>query len=204
MGGVARVLGRGVEAPASSVVSGIIEGMNVADVVGVEVRVKCSACNGTGRTSQPMVLGLHPKCCACVDGSVRTVITVPQFRAFLLEIAKPPKPPKPGVESIIAMVANYFGLEARDLVGKSHAAQCVLARHLASWLCYTHLNVSYPDLGRAFHRDHTTILHAVRKIDEARRELPPRGLLDSRADVKAHLGHLEQMLEAAAAASSAA
>ena len=40
-------------------------------------------------------------------------------------------------------------------------------RQIAMWLCKQHTTRSYPDIGRRFGgRDHTTVLHGVRKIEE--------------------------------------
>jgi chromosomal replication initiator protein len=68
---------------------------------------------------------------------------------------------------IIAETAAYFGLSVEDVVGSSRSRVLVTARQIAMYLCREMTNpiMSLPQLGRIFGgRDHTTVMHAYRKI----------------------------------------
>lgn len=68
-------------------------------------------------------------------------------------------------ERIIDVVARYFDLKSDDLTGKSRQRQVAQARHIAMALCREHLQLSLPEIGRAFGgRDHTSVLYSVRKV----------------------------------------
>jgi chromosomal replication initiator protein len=59
------------------------------------------------------------------------------------------------------VVAKQFGLTRAQLVGRRRLPHIVLARHIAMLLCLEELQgSSLPQVGRWFHRDHTTVLHA--------------------------------------------
>lgn len=65
---------------------------------------------------------------------------------------------------IIECVCRYFGLSSEELLGKSRAKQYVYPRQIAMYLARSHTALSFPDLGRAFKRDHTTVLSAVQRV----------------------------------------
>ena len=59
------------------------------------------------------------------------------------------------------IVAGQFGLSRAQLLGRRRLPHIVLARHIAMLLCLEMLRgVSLPQVGRWFHRDHTSVLHA--------------------------------------------
>lgn len=69
-------------------------------------------------------------------------------------------------KSIMRCVSDYFGITVDDLMGKSRAKPFVYPRQIAMYLARSHTSLSFPDLGRAFGRDHTTVLHAVQRIND--------------------------------------
>ncbi len=63
------------------------------------------------------------------------------------------------------VVATSFGLTRADLLGPSRLAHIVRPRQIAMYLAREVVGQSLPEIGRRFGgRDHTTVLHAVRKI----------------------------------------
>ncbi|MGI8457858.1 MAG: chromosomal replication initiator protein DnaA [Propionibacteriaceae bacterium] len=67
--------------------------------------------------------------------------------------------------SIIAATAAYFGLSIDDLCGQSRTHVLVTARQIAMYLCRELTDLSLPKIGQQFGgRDHTTVMHADRKI----------------------------------------
>ncbi len=66
---------------------------------------------------------------------------------------------------IIAQTAAYFGLSIDDLCGGSRSRVLVTARQIAMYLCRELTDLSLPKIGQQFGgRDHTTVMHADRKI----------------------------------------
>ena len=68
---------------------------------------------------------------------------------------------------IIDVVSSYFDLTVDELVGKGRTKRFVQARQIAMYLCRELTDLSLPKLGQAFGgRDHTTVMHAERRIRE--------------------------------------
>ena len=66
---------------------------------------------------------------------------------------------------IMAAAASYFGVTVDDLCGSSRSRVLVTARQIAMYLCRELTDLSLPKIGQAFGgRDHTTVMHADRKI----------------------------------------
>ena len=67
--------------------------------------------------------------------------------------------------TIMAQTASYFSLSIDDLCGTSRSRVLVNARQVAMYLCREMTELSLPKIGQAFGgRDHTTVMHADRKI----------------------------------------
>ncbi|NUW03668.1 chromosomal replication initiator protein DnaA [Streptomyces sp. CAI 127] len=67
--------------------------------------------------------------------------------------------------AIMAATADYFGLTVDDLCGSSRSRVLVTARQIAMYLCRELTDLSLPKIGAQFGgRDHTTVMHADRKI----------------------------------------
>lgn len=71
------------------------------------------------------------------------------------------------VDEIQKLVSDHFGLKQADLLSERRTRSVARPRQVAMWLCKQHTTRSYPDIGRRFGgRDHTTVLHAVKKVEE--------------------------------------
>ncbi|MCP3769353.1 chromosomal replication initiator protein DnaA [Streptomyces sp. MAR25Y5] len=67
--------------------------------------------------------------------------------------------------AIMGSTADYFGLTVEDLCGTSRGRALVTARQIAMYLCRELTDLSLPKIGALFGgRDHTTVMHADRKI----------------------------------------
>lgn len=70
------------------------------------------------------------------------------------------------LEQIIKYTANHFHLSAGDLLGKRRTRDIAFARQVAMYLSRELTDLSLPKIGEEFGgRDHTTVLHAIRKIE---------------------------------------
>ena len=93
------------------------------------------------------------------------------------------------VETIIEVVAEHFKMNVGDLLGKKRNKEIVMPRQIAMYLAREMGNMSYPDIGRAFDRDYTTVIHSYEKVKaELKRDTTLRGAISeirSRAHARA-------------------
>ena len=71
------------------------------------------------------------------------------------------------VETIQNVVASYFNLPVQEMLSARRSRSLARPRQIAMYLVKQYTTKSLPDIGRKFsNRDHTTVIHAVKKIDE--------------------------------------
>ena len=71
------------------------------------------------------------------------------------------------VESIQNLVAAYFNLNIQEMLSARRSRSLARPRQIAMYLAKQHTTNSLPEIGRKFsNRDHTTVIHAVKKITE--------------------------------------
>ena len=76
---------------------------------------------------------------------------------------------KSGLEYINEAIIEFYEVTNEDLMSKSRKKEISLPRQIAMYLFRTELKLSYPGIGKYFGgRDHTTVLHACRKVKELR------------------------------------
>jgi len=74
------------------------------------------------------------------------------------------------IEHIQKTVADFYKINISDLHAKSRARVFVRARHVAMWLTRELTTMSLPTIGNSFGgRDHTTVLHACKTVEELRK-----------------------------------
>jgi chromosomal replication initiator protein len=77
-----------------------------------------------------------------------------------------------GVENIQKTVADYYKIKVADMYSKKRPASIARPRQIAMYLAKELTQKSLPEIGELFGgRDHTTVLHAVRKISAERQQL---------------------------------
>ena len=75
------------------------------------------------------------------------------------------------VDNIQRTVAEYYKIKISDLLSKRRSRSVARPRQMAMALAKELTNHSLPEIGDAFGgRDHTTVLHACRKIEQLREE----------------------------------
>jgi chromosomal replication initiator protein len=93
------------------------------------------------------------------------------------------------VGTIIEVVSEHFKMQVGDLLGKKRNKDIVMPRQIAMYLAREMGNMSYPDIGRAFDRDYTTVIHSYEKVKaELKRDTTLRGAISeirSRAHARA-------------------
>lgn len=113
-----------------------------------------------------------------LEGALRRVIANAQFtgRPITLDFAKEAlrdllaiQDKLVTIDNIQKTVAEYYTIRVADLHSKRRNRSITRPRQLAMALCKELTNHSLPEIGDAFGgRDHTTVLHACRKIEELR------------------------------------
>lgn len=68
---------------------------------------------------------------------------------------------------IIQIVADYYGIQPDDILGKSQTRECALPRQLAMHLCREKLKMPFMKIGELFFRDHSTVMASVRFIQKS-------------------------------------
>ena len=90
------------------------------------------------------------------------------------------------VESIQNMVAVYFNLNIQEMLSPRRTRSLARPRQIAMYLAKKYTTNSLPDIGRKFsNRDHTTVIHAVKKIEE---------LIKNNNEIKQNIGEIKKKL----------
>lgn len=71
------------------------------------------------------------------------------------------------IESVQKLVADYYQIKVSELKSARRIRSLVEPRQMAMYICKKHLQASFPEIGQKFGgKDHTTVMHACRKIEE--------------------------------------
>lgn len=92
--------------------------------------------------------------------------TVETAEAAIRDLVKTREPKRVKIEEIQKLVASHYNVSRSDLLSSRRTATVVRPRQIAMYLAKALTLRSLPEIGRRFGgRDHTTVLHAVRKIE---------------------------------------
>jgi chromosomal replication initiator protein len=93
-------------------------------------------------------------------------ITLEMAEREVRDLVRPQEPRRVKIEDIQRVVARQYNVSRSDLLSSRRTANVVRPRQVAMYLAKTLTLRSLPEIGRRFGgRDHTTVLHAVRKIE---------------------------------------
>lgn len=74
----------------------------------------------------------------------------------------------PTARQIVADVAQRYELTFDDMIGQERTRRIAHPRHHAMWEVRQRTTLSFPQIGRIFDRDHTSVLHDVREHEKRR------------------------------------
>jgi len=101
----------------------------------------------------------------------RSSVTVPLAEQLLADLLQGPAQRTVSTRTIIEEVAAYYRQPVELLRGKSRQRPLVLARQIAMYVMRDLTDLSYPAIAREFGgRDHTTVIHAVSKVERLMKE----------------------------------
>jgi chromosomal replication initiator protein len=93
-------------------------------------------------------------------------VTLEMAEREVRDLIRPQDPKRVKIEDIQRVVARQYNVSRSDLLSSRRTANVVRPRQVAMYLAKTLTLRSLPEIGRRFGgRDHTTVLHAVRKIE---------------------------------------
>jgi chromosomal replication initiator protein len=114
-------------------------------------------------------------------------ITMELAERELRDLVRPVELKRVRIEDIQRIVARQYNVSRSDLLSSRRTANVVRPRQIAMYLAKTLTLRSLPEIGRRFGgRDHTTVLHAVRKIE---------GLIGSDNSLAAEIESLKSQLQ---------
>lgn len=97
-----------------------------------------------------------------------SAITVETAEAAIRDLVRNREPKRVKIEDIQKLVASRYNVSRSDILSERRTAAVVRPRQIAMYLSKVLTLRSLPEIGRRFGgRDHTTVLHAVRKIEKA-------------------------------------
>jgi chromosomal replication initiator protein len=91
----------------------------------------------------------------------------------------------PSVEAILDAVGSVLGVSRADILSKRRTSRVARARQLAMYLTRELTSLSLAQIARAFDRDHTTVLHAIRTVD---------GRLEPGSETSEAIGRIHRLL----------
>src|SRR5262245_9154050 len=113
-------------------------------------------------------------------GAVEMAVIDARFSALdnkldvLIHMLKPPRK-RPGTSPCLAVtdirrvVTAFFDITDEELDRHKRSRRIARIRQIAFYLSRTHTTLSFTEIGKAFHRDHTTIVHGVHAISALRK-----------------------------------
>ena len=115
-----------------------------------------------------------------------TPITVESAELWIKDLMRGSTPRPPKVEDILRVVSKHFGVSKHDILSQRRHRSIVWPRQVGMFLAKAMTARSLPEIGRRFGgRDHTTVLHAIRKIE---------GELKANSRLRAEIEDLKKML----------
>jgi chromosomal replication initiator protein len=97
--------------------------------------------------------------------------TIEQVKNVLVSVITPPKKRGVSAKKIIEVVADFYNVTIEDLLKQSRKKEYVNPRQIAMYVIRKELETSLPSIGDLFGgRDHTTVIHAVDKIERVMKE----------------------------------
>ena len=68
------------------------------------------------------------------------------------------------VDDVLKAVASHYNVRTSELKGGRRLRSVARPRQIAMYICRNYLNSTFPEIGRHFNKDHSTVIAAVRKI----------------------------------------
>ena len=115
-----------------------------------------------------------------------TPITVETAEHIIRDLMRGMEPKRIKIDDILKLVSKHYGISRNDILSQRRHRSIVWPRQVGMYLSKKLTSRSLPEIGRRFGgRDHTTVLHAIRKIEKE---------LDANTQLKDELDDLKRLL----------
>jgi chromosomal replication initiator protein len=122
----------------------------------------------------------------CHTSFIKQPISLDLAKSVLKGIIPDSRPKNINIPSVQETVCKYYDIRLDEMLGSRRDQKLVTPRQMAMYISKETIGASYPEIGRAFGgRDHTTIMHAFKKVTKLLRE----------ASVKNDLNNIKNMLK---------
>jgi len=119
---------------------------------------------------------------------MRTPITMDIAETVIRDLVQGIEPRRIKIEDILRIISRHYGVSKGDLLSQRRHRSVVWPRQIGMYLAKQLTQRSLPEIGRRFgNRDHTTVLHAIRKIEGQLTDNPR--LRDEIEELKKLLSH---------------
>ncbi len=117
---------------------------------------------------------------------MRTPVTADSAEGLLRDLVASGEPRRIRIEDILKIVSRHYGVSRNDILSERRHRSVVWPRQIGMYLAKQMTARSLPEIGRRFgNRDHTTVLHAIRKIE---------GQISANAQLKDEIEDLKKQL----------
>ncbi len=116
------------------------------------------------------------------EAQVRGEPITPELATSVLEDLTPPQASLPP-EKVISLVAHHFSIDEKRLVGRGRSKEIALARQIVMYVLRNDCGLSLPQIGDLLHRDHTTVMYGVEKVEK---------LIETDENVRRHMMALRE------------
>lgn len=117
---------------------------------------------------------------------MRSPISADIAEGLLRDLVASGEPRRIRIEDILKIVSRHYGVSRNDILSERRHRSVVWPRQIGMYLAKQMTARSLPEIGRRFgNRDHTTVLHAIRKIE---------GQITSNAQLKDEIEDLKKQL----------
>ncbi len=113
----------------------------------------------------------------------RTPITQEFINQRMQDVIRPAAPP-PTPERIVTRVADHYHIRVSDILGNRRPANIAWPRQMAMYLTRKITGLSFPEIGRAFGRDNSTVQYACNRVEES---------ADRDPNIRAEIEQLERL-----------
>ncbi len=87
------------------------------------------------------------------------------------DLVRSKEPKRVKIDDILRVIAKHYGVQRGDLLSSRRNQSIVRPRQIGMYLAKSMTSRSLPEIGRRFGgRDHTTVLHAIRKIEQLKQQ----------------------------------
>ena len=93
-------------------------------------------------------------------------ITRETVKSLLSDILGNSEPISVTIDKIFASVYNKFGVKREEIVGLKRTKEIANARHIAVYLVRNITEMSLPNIGKIFNRDHSTIMSSIETVQK--------------------------------------